>query len=70
MNPQRTCDRHRRKVAAGARGQVSEQWLKAKLPMLLTELIPLDKKGKEAGVGKQTYCLHHAAEYSTNAPLW
>ena len=37
--------------------------------MLLTELIPLDKKGKEAGVGKQTYCLHHAAEYSTNAPL-
>lgn len=30
----------------GSRGQVSEQLLKARLPMLFTELIPLDKEGK------------------------
>ena len=30
----------------GSRGQVSGQLLKARLPMLFTELIPLDKEGK------------------------
>lgn len=30
----------------GSRGQVSEQLLKARLPTLFTELIPLDKEEK------------------------
>lgn len=43
-----------KKVAAGSRGQVSEQFLKARLPtLLLAELIPLDKEGKGAGAGSR-----------------
>lgn len=37
------------KKAAGSIGQDSEQLLKARLPTLLTELIPLDRKGKGPG---------------------
>lgn len=37
------------KKTAGSIGQDSEQLLKARLPTLLTELIPLDRKGKGPG---------------------
>lgn len=43
----------RRKVAAGSRGQVAEQFLKARLPAPFTELIPLDKEGKGAAEGSR-----------------
>lgn len=51
-DPQRTCDRHRRKVAAGLKRPGFRTIAKARLPMLFTELIPLTRKGK--GPGRET----------------